>query len=289
MATTGVLTGTGASIAGSANRTRVMATTGVLTGPGSSIVGSANRTRVMTTTGVLTGQSSSIVGSANRTRVMATTGVLTGPGASIVGSAARLGAAITHDTSGAIVGAGSVVVGSAAKLTLHTTTGTLVGAGSRIVGVAQNGLTVPSQSGASRLVRSKPVKQVVNRQWLAEITAELNGMNKAEPAPEVIQVVAQALETLVEQPDGSYIVGGTKKAAKKVEKDVPAIKEAYNKPLQHVNVAHTTAIFINMIQASPVDVWAEAKVLETLKAAIAKQQQDEEDEWLIEAAMMMLI
>lgn len=158
-ATTGVLTGQGSTVAGSAARTRAHPSSGALTGPGSSVVGSAARTRAHPTSGVLTGQGSSVAGSAARTRIHPTSGALTGPGSvvdgaaartrvhpssgdlvgpgsSVVGSADHQSAAGTHDTTGALVGQGSEIAGSANRVPNHSTSGALVGQGSSVTGSA---------------------------------------------------------------------------------------------------------------------------------------------------------
>ncbi|HTH11900.1 MAG TPA: hypothetical protein VMA55_20200 [Acidovorax sp.] len=135
-ATSGVLVGQGASIAGAAARTRAHPSSGVLVGPGAAITGSAARTRAHPSSGVLVGPGATVVGSAARTRVHPASGVLVGSGSAITGSAERHGAAISHGTSGVLVGAGSSLSGSANRVPNHSTTGVLVGGGARIVGSA---------------------------------------------------------------------------------------------------------------------------------------------------------
>ena len=134
--TTGVLAGLVAVIAGAATRFGAHATTGVLTGQGSTIVGSAAHKAKHTTTGVLTGQGSTIVGAARRFITHVASGVLTGQGSTIVGAAKRF---ITHVTSGVLTGQGSVIVGAASRTSVsntHVTSGALVGQSSSIVGSA---------------------------------------------------------------------------------------------------------------------------------------------------------
>jgi len=160
-ATTGVLTGQGSIIVGSAAHKAKHTTTGVLTGQGSSIVGAAAHKVKHPTSGVLTGQGSSIVGAAAHKVKHPTSGVLTGQGSSVVGAAAHkakhtttgvlaglvstiAGAArrfITHSTTGALTGQGSTIVGSSAHKAKHTTTGVLTGPGSITVGAARRFIT----------------------------------------------------------------------------------------------------------------------------------------------------
>lgn len=158
-ATSGVLTGQGSAIAGSAARTRAHASSGALSGQGSSIVGSAARTRAHSTSGALTGQGSSVAGSAARTREHPSTGALVGGGSNIAGSASRTrehpssgslvgqGSSVTgsadrqsaanvHDTSGVLTGSGSALSGSANRIPNHSTSGALVGQGSTVSGTA---------------------------------------------------------------------------------------------------------------------------------------------------------
>ena len=151
---TGVLTGAGSTVAGTATHLALHTTTGALTGPGSSVVGAAVHPH--TTTGVLTGAGSTVAGTATHGAVHETTGTLTGPGSTVAGSALHphttagvltgsgstvAGAAERaspgiHPTTGALVGAGSTVAGTAAHLGLHTTTGALVGPGASVSGTA---------------------------------------------------------------------------------------------------------------------------------------------------------
>ena len=86
-------------------------TSGVLTGAGALIVGSAAHIAVHGTSGILAGAGALIVGSAAHIAVHPTSGVLTGAGSSIVGAASRSGSATTHDTTGVLVGAGGRIVG----------------------------------------------------------------------------------------------------------------------------------------------------------------------------------
>lgn len=151
--TTGVLTGPGSTVDGTAAHLTLHATTGVLTGAGSTVVGAALHPH--TSTGDLVGPGSSIVGAAVHPHVTTgdlvgtgstvagtavhphtTTGVLTGAGSEIAGVAEHSTPG-AHATDGALTGAGSTVSGTAAHLGLHATTGALVGPGSAINGTAE--------------------------------------------------------------------------------------------------------------------------------------------------------
>jgi len=134
--TTGVLTGQGSSIVGASAHKAKHTTTGVLAGLVSAIAGTSRRFRNHPTNGVLTGQSSTIVGSAAHKAKHTTTGVLTGQASTIVGAAKRF---ITHITSGVLTGQGSIIVGSASRASAsntHVTSGVLTGQASSIVGSA---------------------------------------------------------------------------------------------------------------------------------------------------------
>jgi len=87
------------------------ATSGVLTGAGAAVVGSAARLRSFDTSGALIGAGAIVVGSAAHIAIHGTSGVLIGPGSVIVGAASRSGSATTHDTTGVLVGAGGRIVG----------------------------------------------------------------------------------------------------------------------------------------------------------------------------------
>ena len=97
------------------------ATSGVLTGAGAALVGSAARIGLYPTSGVLTGAGGLIVGTAALYKAHATSGVLAGTGAIIVGVAARSGGVTSHDTTGVLTGAGSLVVGYAANGLVYVT------------------------------------------------------------------------------------------------------------------------------------------------------------------------
>lgn len=115
-ATTGVLTGSGTTLSGSASRFRAFDTTGSLTGPGSTLSGSASRFRTFDTTGALAGSGSTVTGTAARFRAFDTSGALNGPGAIIVGSAAHN---VTHSATGVLTGLGAEVVGTANRISLY--------------------------------------------------------------------------------------------------------------------------------------------------------------------------
>lgn len=132
----GALSGQGASVVGSANRTRVHPSSGALSGQGSTVDGSAARTRVHPSSGVLSGQGSEVAGSAARTRVHPSSGVLEGQGAEIVGSADHEAPAGSHDATGDLVGQGSEIAGSALHTPNHQTSGVLQGQGSAVSGSA---------------------------------------------------------------------------------------------------------------------------------------------------------
>ena len=128
-ATTGVLTGPGSTVAGVAAHHH--AATGALAGPGSTVAGTAAHLTLHTSTGTLAGAGSTVAGSAAHEH--AATGALTGPGSTVVGAAERA-AAGQHDTTGVLTGAGSTIVGAAVHP--HTTAGVLAGAGSTITGAS---------------------------------------------------------------------------------------------------------------------------------------------------------
>jgi hypothetical protein len=132
-ATTGVLTGQGSTIVGSASRKTSHATTGVLTGQSSTVAGTSAHIARHTTTGALTGPGSTIAGSASRFRQFATSGTLTGPGSTVTGSSTRFR---QFTTSGTLTGPGSTVTGSASRFRQFATSGTLTGPGSTVTGSA---------------------------------------------------------------------------------------------------------------------------------------------------------
>ena len=140
------------------------ATSGVLTGAGAALVGSAARIGLYPTSGVLTGAGGLIVGTAALYKAHATSGVLAGTGAIIVGVAARSGGATTHDTTGTLAGAVSLIVGTAARtLPGHPTSGVLTGPGSILIGSAAKGIVYVTKTRSRQVLSVKPqahVKQV---------------------------------------------------------------------------------------------------------------------------------
>jgi hypothetical protein len=98
----------------------VHATSGVLTGVGAAIVGSAAHIAKHATTGVLAGAGALLIGSAHHLAIHLSSGVLTGAGSVVTGSASRIGAGGTlHETSGVLSGAGAYLQGSAGRGTLY--------------------------------------------------------------------------------------------------------------------------------------------------------------------------
>lgn len=116
-----------------------------------------------------------------------------------------------------------------------------------------------------------------------------------EKAATPIKVI---LSKLIENKDGSVLVLDTKKNRKKklkianvehvktVEPIVTPKRIKINRP-QTVSWAYN--IFIELVNESPVDLWAEEKVLQVLQQAAQEAAEIEaEDEWLIEAAATLL-
>jgi hypothetical protein len=134
-ATSGVLTGQGASVSGSAVHNTLHATSGVLVGQGSSIVGTAVHYTLHAASGSLAGQGASISGSALRYITHTTSGELLGQGSVIAGAATHSTAA-SHDTTGDLTGQGAVISGTALRYRVHTSSGALSGQGSLIAGSA---------------------------------------------------------------------------------------------------------------------------------------------------------
>ena len=141
-----------------------------------------------------------------------------------------------------------------------------------------------SQSGVSRLARSTPV----NRKWLAEITAELNGMNKL-PDEEAAQAkpIKQILAKFIEEADGSVTVLDN---VQRVKTTAPIVTPTPRKIKRPQTVSWAYNIFIELVQTSPVDMWAEEKVLQVLQQAAQEAAEIEaEDELIIEAAVTMFL
>jgi hypothetical protein len=135
--TTGVLTGAGSAIAGSASSATGRASSGVLTGSGSAVAGAANRFRAMSSTGVLAGGGASVAGSALLLKTHETTGSLAGGSSTIVGAA---DSKTIRPSSGILAGGTATIAGAASRRYEHYTTGVVRGAGSRITGFAYPGV-----------------------------------------------------------------------------------------------------------------------------------------------------
>lgn len=131
--TTGVLTGQGSTVAGTATHKTLHTTTGALSGQGATVAGTATHKTRHTTSGALSGQGASIVGVAKHPHVA--TGALSGQGAAVSGTATHTAPGI-HATTGALAGQGAALSGTATHKTLHTTSGVLAGQGASIVGSA---------------------------------------------------------------------------------------------------------------------------------------------------------
>ena len=154
-ASTGLLAGQGASIAGASTRFRQFLSTGNLIGQGASVAGTASRLHIFTSTGVLVGQGGTVAGSAARIAIHLSTGTLVSQGSTIVGASTRFrtfaatGTLIGQGTAsgtaqrfrvftstGVLIGQGATVNGVALHSVLHTSAGALVGQGSTIAGVS---------------------------------------------------------------------------------------------------------------------------------------------------------
>jgi hypothetical protein len=147
---------------------------------------------------------------------------------------------------------------------------------------------------------NEPKRSGVCRLWLAQITAELNGMlappTEKEKAAEPIKVV---LSKLIENKDGSVLVLDTKKNRKKKIKLTNVEHVKTSAPIESVKrtkinrrqaVSWAYNIFIELVQTSPVDMWAEEKVLQVLQQAAQEAAEIEaEDELIIEAAVTMFL
>lgn len=132
-ATSGALTGSGASLAGTAARTRQHAATGDLQAAGAILDATATHQGPHAASGDLVGPGAALSGVAARTRQHAASGDLTGPGASVTGAAALNK---THATDGVLQGAGAAVEAAAARTLVHDTSGDLAGPGAAVEGAA---------------------------------------------------------------------------------------------------------------------------------------------------------
>lgn len=140
-----------------------------------------------------------------------------------------------------------------------------------------------TQSGVSRLARST----LVDRNWLAAITAELNGMNKL-PDEEAVQAkpIKQILAKFIEEADGSVTVLEDVQRAKT---PAPIVTPAPRKIKRPQTVSWAYNIAIEMIQLNPIDVWAEERVLQVLQQAAQEAAEIEaEDELIIELAAQLM-
>lgn len=137
----------------------------------------------------------------------------------------------------------------------------------------------------------------VIRLWLAQLTAELNGMVEKEEQPEpVVEAVAAPLEPVTENVDGSATVG-TESKPKRVKQTTAPEPAPFNKPINPVDIEkykkrdlplpHEFASFLfqNLATEAKNQVWAEQKVLEALRQAA---EEAEEEELLLEAAVKFL-
>lgn len=146
-----------------------------------------------------------------------------------------------------------------------------------------------TQSGVARLTNSaaQSIKKV-NRAWLAQITAELNGMNKL-PDEGAVQAkpIKQILAKFIEEADGSVTV---LEDVQRIKTPAPIVTPSPRKLKRPQTVSWAYNIAIEMIQLSPIDVWAEEKVLQVLQQAAQEAAEIEaEDEWIIEAAATLLL
>jgi hypothetical protein len=134
----GTIHGNGSSLVGSANRFHVHSASGTIHGTSANLIGTAAHKILHTSSGVLIGSGASIIGAASNTapNTHNSTGVLSGIGASLLGTAVHTVATVTHTSSGVLQGAGSQIVGTATHKTLHTATGILYGAGAKVTGHA---------------------------------------------------------------------------------------------------------------------------------------------------------
>lgn len=132
-AASGALAGQGATVSGVAARTRAHATSGVLAGPGAVVAGVASSATTRPSSGALAGAGAAVVGAAARTRQHATTGVISGQGSAVAGVAARTH---EHATSGAVAGPGAAISGAATLTKTHATTGVIAGPGAVLDGAA---------------------------------------------------------------------------------------------------------------------------------------------------------
>lgn len=217
-AATGVLTGQGSSVAGTAARTRAHPSSGALTGPGSSIVGSAQHNVPHASSGSLTGPGSSVVGSAARTRAHPSSGALTGPGSTVAGTAARTR---QHAATGVLTGPGSEVAGTAARTRQHAGSGDLVGPGSAIVGSADHQAAAGVHEASGALVgQGSSVAGTAARFRAFAASGALTGQGSAiaGTAARVAGPVSHAASGVLVGP-GALVVGSAARANPAVSHD----------------------------------------------------------------------
>lgn len=133
---TGVLAGTGATLAGTARRDKVHSTSGILAGTNPALAGAADRVSGVVnhaTSGTLSASTGNLSGTAARTRAHPASGTLTAPAGQLSGTAARTR---LHTSSGGLAGAGATLAGAAFHSNLHQTSGNLAAAPGGISGLA---------------------------------------------------------------------------------------------------------------------------------------------------------
>jgi hypothetical protein len=187
---------------------------------------------------------------------------------------------------------GSTTIGLSATGTL-TSAGGVVPAdmvGSATFGLLATGTatqpTQDTQSGVSRLDRSTPV----DRKWLAAITAELNGMNEVPKETSAqAKPIKQLLTKFIEEADGSVtILDDAVSVGSTIERQ-PKVSYKPLKINRQQTVSWAYNIWVELIQTSPVDLWAEEKVLQVLQQAAQEAADIEaEDELIIELAAQLL-
>lgn len=112
----------------------------------------------------------------------------------------------------------------------------------------------------------------VNRLWLEQLTAELNGMTDGRPTEELKGKIADAATLILRaEDDGSIVVIDPTQEQPKQKKVNKQAATATKK----VQVDSTVAFFLQNIPPMPVNVWAEEKVVQLLKQA-AQDAEDEE-------------
>lgn len=150
---TGALPGGEALVAGSAARTPAgavsHAATGALVGAGAAMAGTAARTRQHQGTGSLAGPGAVVAGAAARTRQHAATSALQGGTGTVAGAAARTR---QHAAAGALQGDGASLAGAAARTREHLTSGALLGGEAQVAGEASRSGAIVDHVGTGALV-----------------------------------------------------------------------------------------------------------------------------------------